>query len=81
SQEYYQKNNIPRPDISIYIQTDPDLIMTRNKKAPDQGLEFLKKKKVILDKKTEIWDWIVINNTLKNKFETFEEIKKIIEKI
>ena len=43
----YEK--IPRPDYAFYLNTDPELIMQRDR-VPDQGLEYLKKKKILLDK-------------------------------
>ncbi|HFC76976.1 MAG TPA: hypothetical protein ENJ27_01985 [Candidatus Moranbacteria bacterium] len=64
--------------LSIYLQTDPQVIMTRNNQAPTQGLKYLQRKKELLDTKTKIWNWKIINNTDKNKFETFEEIKSTI---
>ncbi len=64
--------------LSIYIQTEPEIIMTRNKRAPKQGLRYLQEKKKLFDAKTKIWHWKVIDNTIKNKFETFEEIKTVI---
>lgn len=80
SRIYNPSIKIPKPDIAIYLQTDPEKIMTRSKRIPDQGLEFLKNKKTILDKKTELWNWTVLNNTNMDKLETSEEIKKIIGK-
>jgi thymidylate kinase len=74
------KYSIDHPNIAIYLKTDPEAIMTRSKRVPDQGLNFLQDKKKILDKKTGTWNWTIIDNTDKNKFETFEEIKKVVEK-
>ncbi len=80
SKKTLEKNYpIIKPDISIYLQTDPLVIMTRSKKVPDQGMQFLKDKKEILDSKTEKWNWIVFNNTDKTKQETAEGIKEIVE--
>lgn len=79
TENYLPKTNIPKPDISIYLQTDPLAIMTRSHKVPDQGIQFLKDKKQILDSKTEKWNWIVLNNTDKDKLETAEEIRRIVE--
>lgn len=75
---YIPNVKIPKPDTAIYLQTDPKIIMKRNKKAPDQGLKFLESKKKILDKEDKIWHWITINNSHKSKSETFEEIKKVV---
>ena len=33
-----------RTDVSIYLQSDPEIIMQRERK-PDQGIEYLRKKK------------------------------------
>ena len=67
---------IPKPDLSIYLNADPEIIMQRERK-PDQGIDYLKKKK-------ELYDSFALANELKiidgnrNKEEIFEEIKKSI---
>ncbi|MDO8529373.1 MAG: hypothetical protein Q7S18_01765 [bacterium] len=63
------------PYIAIYLQTDPETIMRRERK-PDQGIEYLKNKKEIYDNYSVILNLKIINgNRLKE--EIFEEIKNI----
>ena len=61
-----------RPDVSIYLQSDPEIIMQRERK-PDQGLEYLKKKKELYDSFALANELKIINGN-KNKEEIFEEI-------
>jgi thymidylate kinase len=65
---------ILRPDIAIYLQTSPENIMQR-KRVPDQGLEYLQKKKELYDAKTAIWNWTVIDGNQDQNI-VFAEIKK-----
>ena len=44
SNDDYNNMAIPKPDISIYLNVPPPIIMSRERK-PDQGMEYLKKKK------------------------------------
>jgi thymidylate kinase len=48
--------------------------MQREKK-PDQGIEYLKKKKEIYDRYAKIWNLKIIDGN-RSKEEIFEEIKK-----
>jgi thymidylate kinase len=61
-------------NLSIYLQTDPEIIMQRERK-PDQGIEYLKKKKGIYDKYAKIWNLKIIDGN-KTQEEVFEEIKR-----
>jgi len=78
--EYLSENSnlsaakITKPSIAIYLQTDPKMIMQREKK-PDQGIEYLKKKKEIYDRYAKIWNLKIIDGN-RSKEEIFEEIKK-----
>jgi dTMP kinase len=65
---------VKRPDVGVYLQTDPDIIMQRERK-PDQGIEYLQKKKELYDNFAPIWNLKIINGN-RNKEEIFEEIKK-----
>lgn len=65
----------PTPDLSIYLQTDPDLIMQRER-VPDQGLEYLKQKKEIYDARISPWNLKVIDGN-RSKKEIFAEIKSL----
>jgi dTMP kinase len=67
---------IPAPDLVIYLQTDPNVIMQRERK-PDQGLEYLKKKKELYEAKYSAWNMRVIDGN-RDKEEIFTEIKKLI---
>jgi thymidylate kinase len=64
------------PDTAIYLQTSPEIIMSRDR-VPDQGLEYLQKKKELYDAKTAIWNWTVINGNQEKNI-IFEELKKFL---
>jgi len=61
-------------NLSIYLQTDPKIIMGRERK-PDQGIKYLEKKKEIYDNYAPIWNLKIIDGN-KSQEEVFEEIKK-----
>jgi thymidylate kinase len=65
------------PDITIYLQITPEKIMSRDR-VPDQGLEYLKKKKEIYDKISPNWNMKIINGD-QSKEEIFEEIKSYVK--
>jgi len=67
---------IHRPDISIYLKSDPEIIMQRERK-PDQGLEYLQDKKKLYDSAAEILNMQIIDGN-RSKEEIFEVIKQII---
>lgn len=67
---------IKSPDIAIYLQTDPDLIMQRERK-PDQGIEYLKKKKGLYDAKYSTWNMKIINGD-RDKNIIFEDIIRLL---
>lgn len=69
-------DKINKPDIAIYLQTDPEIIMQRERK-PDQGIEYLQKKKVIYDNCAKIWNLRIINGN-RSEEEIFGEIKNFI---
>lgn len=68
---------IRKPDLAIYLQTDPKIIMSRERK-PDQGTEYLERKKELYENKISAWNIKTIDGN-KNKEEIFEKIKKMIE--
>lgn len=63
--ELNYKYPITKPDTSIYLQTDPQLIMSRDRK-PDQGLQYLIDKKNIYDKLAAVFEMKIVdgNNDL-----------------
>lgn len=63
-----------RSDLAIYLKADPEIIMQRERK-PDQGIDYLKKKKEIFDKYARIWNLKIIDGN-RAKEEIFEEIKR-----
>ncbi len=67
---------IPVPDFAFYLDANPENIMSRDR-VPDQGLEYLKKKKELLDAFSKENNLIQLDGN-KNKDEIFEEIKTII---
>ena len=68
----YARDDIAKPDIAIYLQADPELIMQRERK-PDQGIEYLQKKKKLYDAAASLWSLKVIDGN-RNKEEIFGEI-------
>jgi len=65
---------IVKPDVAIYLDANPERIMTRKRK-PDQGIEYLKEKKEIFGKVYQKFEMIRVDgNRDENKI--FEEIKK-----
>ena len=71
------------PDVAIYLQTDPEIIMQRERK-PDQGIEYLKKKKEIYDKYATFGPpagGLKIIDGNKAQEEVFEEVKRSLENI
>ncbi len=69
--------NVRKPDLAIYLQADPKIIMSRERK-PDQGIAYLEKKKELYENKISAWNIKTINGN-RNKEEIFEEIKKMID--
>ncbi|MDO9231839.1 MAG: hypothetical protein Q7U36_05195 [bacterium] len=67
---------IVNPDLAIYLQTDPEIIMQRERK-PDQGIDYLKKKKNIYDAKILDWNMKLINGN-RGQEEIFKEIKSFL---
>jgi thymidylate kinase len=67
---------IVKPDFSFYLDAEPENIMQRQRK-PDQGIEYLKKKKGLYGNAAPVWNLKVINGN-RNKEEIFEELKKSI---
>jgi thymidylate kinase len=61
-----------KPDIAIYLQNSPENIMQRERK-PDQGMDYLKKKKELYDAKISQWNMQVIDGD-RDKNIIFEEI-------
>jgi len=69
---------ILQPDTTIYLQIDPEIIMQRERK-PEQGLEYLQKKKAFFEEKTKKQAFWTIINGNKSKEALFEEIKAKIQ--
>lgn len=69
------KIKIVKPNLTFYLQTDPAIIMSREQK-PDQGIDYLKKKKELYDQKILEWNLKTINGN-QDKEKVFEEIKKM----
>lgn len=67
---------IPCPDFAFYLNTDPEKIMTRDR-VPEQGIEYLNKKKALLDQATTVWNLKTINGN-RDKEEIFKEIKSSV---
>ena len=69
-------DKIVKPNLSIYLQTSPEIIMQRDR-IPDQGIEYLKKKKELYENKISLWDMKVVNGN-RDKNVIFEEIKTYV---
>lgn len=69
-------SDVQVPDLAFYLQTNPEIIMQRERK-PDQGMEYLQKKKELYEAKTNIWNWKVIDGN-RDKNVIFEEIKRFL---
>lgn len=70
-------DSIIKPDTAIYLETSPEIIMSRERK-PDQGIDYLKRKKELYDARTPIWNWNVLNGN-QEKEKIFEEIKSFLK--
>lgn len=70
------ENFIIPPNTAIYLQASPEKIMSRER-IPDQGLEYLQKKKELYDRYAEIFGMKTIDGN-RNKEEIFEDIKILI---
>ncbi|MEI7891316.1 MAG: hypothetical protein WCI36_05120 [bacterium] len=77
SEKIKAKSNIPKPDFAFYLQIEPDEIAKRDR-VPEQGLEYLNKKKALLDDAAATWDLQIINGN-RNKEEIFNNIKSQIQ--
>jgi thymidylate kinase len=67
---------IVKPDISVYLQANPELIMSRDRK-PEQGLQYLKDKNVIYDKYASIFEMKIVNGN-KSVDDIHREIKTLL---
>jgi len=67
---------IPAPDFAFYLNTDPNEIIKRDR-VPDQGMEYLNKKKALLDQAATVWNLKIIDGN-RNKEEIFSIIKSQI---
>lgn len=68
------ENFIIQPGLAFYLDLDPEIIMSRERK-PDQGIEYLKAKKELYSKKISNFGLIKIDGNQKKEI-IFEEIKK-----
>jgi dTMP kinase len=66
-----------KPDLSLYLNANPEIIMQRERK-PDQGLEYLQAKKILYDNMAPVWNLKIIDGN-RNKEEIFEEIKELLQ--
>lgn len=75
-QVQHDSYNIIKPNPAIYLQSDPEIIMQRERK-PDQGVDYLKEKKQLYDNATPVWNLKIINGN-GTKEEVFTEIKNLL---
>ncbi|HCP08452.1 MAG TPA: hypothetical protein DIT25_01485 [Candidatus Moranbacteria bacterium] len=68
------ENFIIAPDAAFFLAADPEKIMQRERK-PDQGIEYLKKKKELYDEAMIRWSLETIDGN-RSKEDIFAEIKE-----
>lgn len=68
--------SIIKPDLSIYLQADPNLIMRRDRK-PEQGLQYLIDKKDIYEKFASIFEMKIVDGN-RSQEDVQEEIKTLL---
>lgn len=73
---FFWASRIPSPDLAFYIQIDPENIMQRERK-PDQGIEYLKTKKLLYDKAAGKLNLMIVDGN-SSKEVIHEKIKKYI---
>ncbi len=73
------ENFIKKPDLAIYLNADPEIIMRRERR-PDQGIKYLVEKKNIFDKKFKEWDLRFIDGN-RDKETIFRELKELTDKL
>jgi len=66
-------SDVRKPDLAVYLETLPENIMSRER-VPDQGIEYLKKKKELYDTHVSEWNMKVIDGN-RDKNIIFEEIR------
>lgn len=71
-----QKFSIPMPDKAFYLQTSPEIIMSRER-VPDQGIDYLKKKNKLYDKYATEWNMNIIDSN-QSKDTVFSNIKSLL---
>ena len=71
------KTKILKPNLAIYLQTSPELIMQRERK-PDQGLEYLRKKQEIYSNYATALKLKIIDGD-RDKKKISEEIKNLLK--
>lgn len=67
---------IQKPELAIYLQADPKIIMQRER-IPDQGLDYLQKKKELYDRYAEVFGMKIIDGN-RSQEEIFTEIKSLL---
>lgn len=76
SRKLKAKSRIPRPDFAFYLNTDPQIIMQRER-IPEQGIVYLQKKQKLLDVFAQTEKLTVLDGNAE-KAEIFAEIKRRI---
>lgn len=72
-------SRILKPDLAIYLNADPEIIM-RRERQPDQGIKYLIAKKEIFDKKFKKWDLKLIDGN-RSKEIIFSELRELTDKL
>jgi thymidylate kinase len=67
-----------RPDLAIYIQASPEIIMQRERK-PDQGIKYLEKKNELLNEAAPYWKMEIIDGNREKEIVFSEIINSVQE--
>ena len=70
---------IPKPELAIYLDVHPNIIMDREKK-PEQGRSYLEQKSELFKKKINKWDLHVIDAS-RSENDIFNDISVLVSKL
>lgn len=70
------ENLLPRPDVALYFDIAPEVIMSRER-APEQGIEYLHAKQELFKQKASLWNMVIID-TNRDKEIIFQQIQEKI---
>ncbi len=74
---YFLEPLLPRADVAFYFGINPEMVMAREN-APEQGIEYLRVKNILFQKKIADWHMIIINAD-RDQGAIFQEITSFIK--